>query len=137
MFDPTADLKAIFKILQADSTLLTLLGWVSGDKGKYIQPQKYSTQTLANKILFFTFMPFQSTRNDLCTRAVLQVEAHVPNQTTSSVYGAWDILKRVRQLLHQETVNGHEFMWFPGEGQVLSAKDWIGVSNRYRYTLVI
>lgn len=137
MYDPTADLKAVYTILQGNSTLLTALEWVSGDKGKFIQPQKYPGQTLKNKIVFFTFMPYQSTRNDLCTRAVLQVEAHVPNSTTSSVYGAWDILKQVRVLLHKKTINGHEFMWIPAEGQVLSATGYIGVSNRYRYTIAI
>jgi hypothetical protein len=137
MSDATADSKAFYKILQADTTLLTLLGWVSGDKGKFLQPQKYSGQVLQNKTLFFTFIADQPTRNDLCTRAVLQMEAHVPNSTTSAIYGAYDILTRAKTLIHKKTVNGHEVLKIGGEGQVLSAKDYIGVSNRYRYTLVI
>jgi hypothetical protein len=132
MFDPEADLTAIWRVLSNDKPLLDLLGYTSGSKTNYIWKGDQAPQATGKRLCFY-HAPSRQSHNDLCSIEVIQFDAHVP---LMNAVDARNIQKRVAELIKKHEFNGHK-LYFMGQLPLPSATGYTCVATRYRYPIVV
>lgn len=133
MFDPEADLTAIWHVLSKDQKLLDLLGYTSGPISTVIYKGDESPYEVEKRLCFY-HVPSRSTVNELCSIEVVQFDAHVP---FNSVADARRIQKRIVEIVSRNVFNGHKFYFMGQLGNLPTAENYTCIGSRYRYTIVV
>ena len=133
MFDPDADISAIWEVLANDTKILSLVEWVNGKpKSELIYKGNEIPSKLDSNRICLYFAPSRRTRNQIVSEEVIQIDCHSPRPETTR-----QMVKRVAELVNRETLNGRQ-LWFAGQlGDLTTAKGYSCAGVRFRYSTVV
>jgi hypothetical protein len=136
VFDPDGDSNEVFKVLSSDSELLTLLGWTTGKtKSSFIwKATKSPDLTSGGAKICYYFAPSRTSANALCSIEVVQFDVYVPSTKPQLAY---QIQKRVKELVHMKTINGRQMWWAGQLGDLPAPAGYVCLGVRYRYSIVV
>ncbi len=134
MYNPSKDLNAIQKILIKDAKLLALMDLSNAsnvEKAKrIIKKSKWDDLVTSEKRLCVYFIPDRVPRNIALLESYIQIDVHVP---ATLDYKAWEIQERVKQLLHDETINKKCVRMYQSLGELPTMKDFFCCGVRYKF----
>ncbi len=135
MFDPEADLLAIWRILSADDELLNLLGYVSGKPlAEFVWKGDQFPKALGGRLLCFYHAPSRTSANELVTQEVIQFDAYAPIANPDVPR---KVIARVVEIVKKHRFNGHK-LYFSGQlGQLPAPSGYTCAAVRFVYPVVI
>lgn len=133
MFDPDADISAIWDVLANDTEILSLVGWDSKKpKSELIYKGNEIPSKLDSNRICLYFAPSRRTRNQIVSEEVIQIDCHSPKPEITR-----KMVKRVNDLINRKTLNGRH-LWFSGQlGDLTTAKGYSCAGVRFRYSTVV
>lgn len=131
-FDPENDLTQVWRLLSGDAAILEAFGLTGAtplEIAKHIiKRSQWDDLTTSEKRLCIYFRPSRSTRNEITTEEVLQIDCHVPAKQD---YLAYRVQGRVRRILHNYETSGKRFLFDGQLGELPSMHGFICVGSRY------
>ena len=133
-FNPEADKNVIWKTIRDDKTILELIGLKEAtplEIAKQIIKRSTWDDMLTNeKRICIYFRPSRSSRNEILTNEILQIDVHVPAKQD---YIADRIISRIVKLLNNKNLNG-VYLKFAGQlGELPTLSGFYCAGVRFDY----
>lgn len=107
MYNPEADLTAIWKIVSKDAEVLSMLDLLNSTSAeiskRIIRRSQWNDLATNEKRLCIYPRPTLPTRNDEVFEEIIEIDCHVP---ASDDYKAMRIIGKVTNLLNNQRING-------------------------------
>lgn len=107
MYNPEADLTAIWKIVSKDVEVLTLLDLAFKTNveisNRIIRRSRWNNLATNEKRLCIYPRPSRPTRNDILFEEIIEIDCHVP---AIDDYKAMKVIGRVVDILNNQRING-------------------------------
>ena len=134
MFDPDGDLTVLQNLFAEDDRILELLGMTGASPAQIakaiIKRDSWDDMPGNEKRICIYFQPSMDIRNELCSREILRIDAHVPAVESHIAYR---IITRIHQLLHNKK-HGKALLRSIGQyGQRASMPGFFCAAMRFKY----
>lgn len=137
LLDLYQDITEIWRIIRNDDQILTLMGLDKSDSieiaSRIIKRSQWDGLIDGKRICIY-WRPFRMCKNELARESIIEVDVHVPIKEEGTAYR---IQNRVKELIHDQVINGRRFYLEMPLGELATAQGFMCVGLRFRsYTLV-
>ncbi len=133
-FNPSTDLNLIQRILIEDSKILQLMDLTNAtnaEKGKkIIKRSQWEDLATSEKRLCIFFVPDRRVRNEAFVESVFEIDVHVP---AVQDFKAWEILEKVKTLIHNERINVKYAKFYGQLGELTTMQGFFCCGARFRF----
>jgi hypothetical protein len=134
LFDPESDLNRIWKTVRDNAEVLAAMG-LTGQTDltiakRIVKKSRYSDLANSERRLCIFFAPDRPPLNNLVIPEMLEIDCHVPEADSMAAY---KVIRTVKAALHEQVINGKQFLFAGQLGELATASGYFCVGMRFRF----